>query len=541
LAALLLAQQGGETEQRLATLTSPSLPALRAYLDGRSDYRQGRYLSALVHYRRALEIDSTFALAALEAVFASDWAFLPDGWNPREIAIGLRGRLSERDQALLDAGLGGYGGVTHQRRIARWNRATALAPDRPEVWYGLGDVWYHWGGMIGVADSRQRAAGRFQRALALDSTFAGAIEHLLEMAATDGDTAEVRRLNALYFAADSGGDHAEFMQWRTAMALNDEAALADVRSRLPTLDRDEHTRNLGIAIVEGIGVQDIEAVTTELRRRDGTAQERMAHHTWAARGVMSLGRRATADSVLYEELVPLQASLYGGLERRQYGVALYLDLIGLGDSATAAHAAVAMRALPLISFTDKGEWYNWIEERCLVGLWYARRSQPERAAAMLDLVTERTGIAATSFTGDVPADLAICTSILSAVVAADAGGAPLTTAVAELDAVIRSGLAQARDWEPEAILVLAQLQASLGRTAEALATVRRRSYWWNAEHQTLPASLRTEGALAAEVGDTTGAVRAYQHYLALRSGADPELQPEVEEVRAELGRLLGEP
>ena len=541
LAALLLAQQGGETDQRLATLMSPSLPALRAYLDGRSDYRHGRYLSALVHYRRALQIDSTFALAALEAVFANDWAFLPDGWNPREIAIRLRGRLSARDQALLDAGLGAYGGVTHERRIARWNRATALAPDRPEVWYGLGDVWYHWGDMIGVADSRQRAAGRFRRALELDSTFAGAIEHLLEMAATDGDTAEVRRLNTLYFAADSAGDHAGFMQWRTAMALGDEATLANVRSRMPTLDPGDLSRILGIAIVEGIGAQDIEAVSTELRHRDGTAQERLARQAWAARGATALGHLATADSIVFEEFLPLEASIYGGQDRRQYTFDLYLDFIGVGDSATAAHAEVVMRAQPLTNVADEGSWYLWIEDRCLVGLWYARRSQPERAAAMLELVTERSSVAVMSFGGEVPVDLALCTSILSAVVAADTGGAALTTAIAELDAVIRTGLAQTRDWEPEAILVLAQLQAGQGRTAEALATVRRRPYWWNAQHQTLPTYLRTEGTLATQVGDTAGAVRAYQHYLALRSGADPVLQPEVEEVRAELAGLLGEP
>ena len=49
--------------------------------------------------------------------------------------------------------------------------------------------------------------------------------------------------------------------------------------------------------------------------------------------------------------------------------------------------------------------------------------------------------------------------------------------------------------------------------------------------------LREEARLAALLGDREGAIRAYQLYLALRSKPEPELMPEVERVRAELGRL----
>ena len=53
--------------------------------------------------------------------------------------------------------------------------------------------------------------------------------------------------------------------------------------------------------------------------------------------------------------------------------------------------------------------------------------------------------------------------------------------------------------------------------------------------------LREEGHLAALMGDTAGAIRAYQHYLALRPDPEPEVKPEIQEVRAELARLLEEP
>jgi hypothetical protein len=49
--------------------------------------------------------------------------------------------------------------------------------------------------------------------------------------------------------------------------------------------------------------------------------------------------------------------------------------------------------------------------------------------------------------------------------------------------------------------------------------------------------LREEGRLAALIGDTLGATRAYQEYLTLCPNPELQLQPEVQQVRAELARL----
>ncbi|HSE67280.1 MAG TPA: hypothetical protein VLB12_09845 [Gemmatimonadales bacterium] len=46
---------------------------------------------------------------------------------------------------------------------------------------------------------------------------------------------------------------------------------------------------------------------------------------------------------------------------------------------------------------------------------------------------------------------------------------------------------------------------------------------------------RSTPALA---GDPAGAIRAYQHYLALRPDAEPEVKPEVERVSVELAKLM---
>ena len=53
----------------------------------------------------------------------------------------------------------------------------------------------------------------------------------------------------------------------------------------------------------------------------------------------------------------------------------------------------------------------------------------------------------------------------------------------------------------------------------------------------LASSLREEGHLAELVGDREAAIRAYQHYLALRMDPEPALLPEVADVRSALRRL----
>jgi hypothetical protein len=50
-------------------------------------------------------------------------------------------------------------------------------------------------------------------------------------------------------------------------------------------------------------------------------------------------------------------------------------------------------------------------------------------------------------------------------------------------------------------------------------------------------ALRDEGRYAALAGDREGAIRAYRHYLTLRSDPEPAVRSKVEEVRAELAAL----
>ena len=95
-------------------------------------------------------------------------------------------------------------------------------------------------------------------------------------------------------------------------------------------------------------------------------------------------------------------------------------------------------------------------------------------------------------------------------------------------------------FEDFANLEVARLRERQGNPRAALGAVRRRSYSYHLTDY-LAAHLREEGRLAALTGDTAGGIRAYRHYLALRSDPEPALRPAVEAVRAEVVRLAGSP
>ena len=86
-------------------------------------------------------------------------------------------------------------------------------------------------------------------------------------------------------------------------------------------------------------------------------------------------------------------------------------------------------------------------------------------------------------------------------------------------------------------LVAARLHEEAGDTAAALAALRRRVIGL-ATYPHYVRYRREEGRLAASLGDTAGAIRAYRHYLALRSAPEPRLRAQADTVRIELAELL---
>ena len=242
LAVDLLAQQAGE-RQRLTNLSALSLPAVRAYLDGQVALRQGRWDDAIQRFTAALDVDSTFAQAALGLAEAGDWSVAGDGGRGGPVAWAYRDRLSPGDRALLLVQVGPHHPAlsTMAEMIAAAERGVKAMPDQPAAWFILGDRYYHWGAAIGLSHARQLAATAFRHAIALDSSIthiapnAEPLTHLFQIAAMDGDTATVRRFSAPVAAVDSGpGSFA----WRAAWVFHDSSAIDAMHARFAGRERE---------------------------------------------------------------------------------------------------------------------------------------------------------------------------------------------------------------------------------------------------------------------------------------------------------------
>lgn len=181
----------GAARQLPARLTTNSLEAARAFLDGEEHYREGRFEEALQAYRIAAEADTTFGLPVLRTRQALGF----HGEDERRDSADRRLErvlpyLSANDRALALVSLQ-VGGDTLQS-IEPALRAVRQYPDDPEAWYMLGEVRYHEPGLAGGGNRPAREA--FEKALELAPGFVPYIFHALEYAMGAGDTLRSREL-----------------------------------------------------------------------------------------------------------------------------------------------------------------------------------------------------------------------------------------------------------------------------------------------------------------------------------------------------------
>ena len=132
--------------------------------------------------------------------------------------------------------------------------------------------------------------------------------------------------------------------------------------------------------------------------------------------------------------------------------------------------------------------------------------------------------------------------LLEAQLAAREHSPEAPTLLRQLDSVLANPLGPMFDFAKPPVfsynnLVAARLHEGAGDTAAAMAAVRRRLTGL-ALYPHYVRYRREEGRLAASLGDTAGAIRAYRHYLALRSDPKPRLRAQADTVRNKLAALL---
>jgi DNA-binding SARP family transcriptional activator/TolB-like protein len=556
LAARLLALRAGNDERNTAALTTTSLPALRAFLEGRAEARRDHPDAAIKAYSRALEFDSTFALAAVDLAHATGRLFQwrtvttdtvartrgiafgsarTGGGDYQErweyaLRIGSReiARLSSRDRALLNAVRGNFPEPTDARTVlANWEAAVRAAPDRAEGYYSLGDVLLYQGRAMGLTDSPARAEAAFQRALALDPEYLQPLSGLIEIAAFKRDTSELRRLGRVFLSRDSANPRAPYVRWRVATVLGDVTPTAASRARFDSMAVSALDPIQWVSQVDGIGLADGDRAMRMILNRVSERQERQVAFHRAKFLALNRGRPQEALRIINakRELEPNSDLKYNFAIRD----ALWWD----GDQAIAREAIsgysedlAAYDKNAGASAPESRRSRNWLFSLSLWRLAHNDTAGIENAIIRLRRSLRR-GTGPTVGGVDIQAELLAGLHALHRKRTGD-----VVASLRLIDSAATSGCCSL----PHFInFVSAQLHEGIGDRAGALAAVRRGRWLYPPEY--LSTYLREEGRLAALTGDRAGAINAYRHYLTLRSDPEPSLRPQVAAIRAELTRL----
>ncbi len=526
LAAELLVRASGESGRRLPSVLSTSLPAIQEYIAGQAAYRAGHHPAADSHFNRALDIDSTFVQAAMGRANSGLWTDTEGEDRAIRLAWSAKERLGAADRAVL-AGLAGprYPSYSTDREVlAARERGVDSARDRPEAWFILGDILHHGGWALGADAVETRASAALHRALQLDTTLAEALLHLIERGTTTGgDTVGLRRLVSAYLAVPR--TDSTHIRWRTAIALGDGAALRQVRTGLDQAPTHSLQLIQTAAQYGGMGIEDAERAIAVWERRAGSQRERL--RVLMLRRALALNRGRPSEALTALNAAGTLSSDPRVLLRARVLDGLYWE----GDSGAAEQAS---RELQRIADTpparDAADRLVQLQDRCVLEQWRVWRGDAEAADAAISRLA--TADPAT-YPNWGPSYLGTCVALLRATRAVAERRPDAALLVDRLDSLAQQDVALI-----EASLVAARLWSVLDDPERALAAARRRMRYWTPTF--LSSYLREEGRLAALTGDRAGAIRAYRHYLTLRYDPEPALRPEVDAVRVELARLVGD-
>lgn len=531
LAAQLVAGQrpeAGARLTRLATVTTHSMPALKAYLEGERQFRIGHYKEATDAFQRAVGEDTTFALAYYRLALAYSWA-TDSMAHPMAIkAIRHAQHLSTPDRMLVEAFLPFVEGKPDEAE-RRYREILATRPFEGEAWYPLGEVLFHGNAERGRSIEEARPA--FLRAISLGPKDSP-LTHLLEIEAIAGN----------YTAFDSllggiaRGSHFDLVG-RTVRAFT--RGSEDDRRRLLAEIRQTSDTEIGNTARHMLFLLDDRAAAARVVRLlvEPPRPREVQALGWIliAHLEMAAGRWRAGDSAL---TAAEQLDLPRALEHR--GLLYSLPFLPIPVKERQAARRVLERwnpertsAIDVVYGGDQKLHSHF--RRYVIGLLAAQladfdaagreASEIERAPAAVDdrdlLVALARGIRARvaweqGRTNDVVEGLQ---------------GIRLTKSPVDLLGVVPfHGLA------PERFLRAEGLHA-LGREQEALGWYSSFGEHWAFGRVYLAAAHRRQGEIAEKEGKRDEAVRHYSRFIELWKDADPELRAMLADARERLERL----
>jgi serine/threonine-protein kinase len=540
LAVELLGSQLGESAERLATLVGRPAEAVTAYLAGTRALRASRYEDAVRMFGRAVEADSTFALAALRlAQVPAGWgeaSYYSRVWQALPVARTHRASLGGREQAALTFQLvrDRYDTVaTGVDRLAAVRSWLEVAPDEPEAWLGYAGLLSTLGTVIPVRDWEAEARRAFERAWLLDSSTPHLVREHVRTGLSGWDLEWLRAVGPRYLAVtDTLATDWIANRWVLATVLGDSATVRELRARAAV--GDPRVAHWGV-------VQTLLPLDNMLGRPHADRALIMNHlearvltRADSSRLASSLGLEAIWKGrirQLSEMLTgPLGLFWNGRRGRQTFVIDFWLMYPGLDSIAALAAESIRVFAETLHGY--RGFRGVPIDEpahqMCYLQLYRAARGDTVGVRA-----TAR-GLESWFREHDM---VGVCPALVEALVESHDPRAAATPALDRLETLLRRGT----DWEfpsNAAVPVLARLLRQRGEYDRALAVARMHALGWAFHAQRYVALLKEEGDLATIVGDTAGAIEAYSRYLAFRTDPDDLGKPQVDSVRAALDALL---
>lgn len=515
LATRLVASDAGLRE-RLVGQRLPPLAAVRAFLNGQALYRREAYADAVREYERALDLDSTFALAALRLALAADRL---NAAEQHDGALGLAWSHKEELSPIDRAHLVAFAGPrfpdpsNEAEQLRAWNDAAMLAPDRSEVWEELGERFFYSGAVLGAVDARTRTQGAFERALALDPSADGARVHLLMLAARSADTTTLRRY-ASEVALRELGERSDFVRWRVSVALGNRMQIEQARERFPAMGRENLRLVAQSTLYDGIEPEDGERALRLLRTQSRPAVEVvdaiLAQHALA----LNQGRPTYALD-LTEQLEQLSPA-----SEAHWRLRVLDAMYGEGDSTVASEAArelmVVLRDSASTGTPDAEARY--LANLCVLGQWRVWTGDYRELPHTLGALRGRASVRRTIPVSTPPR---ACAELLEAMAAVQMRSAGALARVQRLDSLMLTGPAVG-DAGAYAPLAVSRMYQRLGESRRALHAIRRRAYF-SGWPRYLATARREEALLALQVGEEAAARELLGRYLALRrpEGARP--------------------
>ena len=504
---------------RRASIGSSSLPAIRAFLRGEQHFRRTEWDSARAAYASAIALDSNFALAESHLGLTYAWLRFGTDSQAREHALRaatLNVGLGLRDSMLIVADslrsvAYAYGGDPQyhahvSRLFATLRRATNRYEQDAESWYRLADAYFHFGIGPGLSVPETEILETFDRSISLDSAFAPAYIHPVELGFSVGDSARGLRYARRYFALRPSDVSAAGTLLAAQLMAGTTDELLEARQTVDTASADL----LFQAYAAARRARDQRGVALELLR----AMSHTHRADYPPLANAAFARRRLALQLAYRGKFAEASEI---AEIRESSVLAEMALASLGVESEArpvfaewlrTNPREAVYEFPLLAFA--GAW--WAQQRDTVSL---REMARRVSIAPANAAEARTGVYSAAVAG---AYLALARGDTAE--SLRRFGA-LPDSLCELCSVPR--------------FVYARLLASTRRPREAAAILAERSTLLPSAIDVLWA--RERARVAERLGDTATARRSYAVVATAWRDADADLAPVVEEARAALKRL----